>query len=150
MNVSPEPADRLRSTSRALPIALLRARETVMAPIRDMLQGIGLTEQKWRILRTLDELGEVGQTTIAREACILLPSLTRTLRAMEEDGLIHRRQDSRDKRKTLVCISGKGRQLLIDNMSHALEIYKGIEQQVGARRLEQLFEILGELKDVKI
>ena len=47
-------------------------------------------------------------------------------------------------------ISGKGRQLLIDNMSHALEIYKNIEQQLGTRRLEQLFEILGELKDVKV
>lgn len=103
------------STSRALPIALLRARETVMAPIRDMLQGIQLTEQKWRILRVLDEMGEVEQSTISKEACLLLPSLTRILRTMEADGHVTRRQDSQDKRRTMVTITDSGR--LIDRKS---------------------------------
>ncbi|MCV6603086.1 MAG: hypothetical protein OIF54_16255 [Cohaesibacter sp.] len=40
----------MRHTSRVLPIALLRARETVMGPIRDMLNENGLTEQGQRLL----------------------------------------------------------------------------------------------------
>ena len=43
----------LRRTGRSLPIALLRARETVMGPIRDMLTTSGVNEQKWRVLRVV-------------------------------------------------------------------------------------------------
>ena len=56
MSDDPAPA-KLRRTSRSLPIALLRARETVMAPIREMLAESDINEQKWRVLRVLDEVG---------------------------------------------------------------------------------------------
>ena len=39
----------LPSTRRSLPIALMRSREQVMAPIRAMLRASGLTEQQWRV-----------------------------------------------------------------------------------------------------
>ncbi len=138
------------STSRALPIALLRARETVMAPIRDMLQGIQLTEQKWRILRVLDEMGEIEQSAIAHEACLLLPSLTRILRAMEADGQISRRQDSQDKRRTIVTITDAGRFILEDNLPTSQAIYSSIEHQMGRDKLDQLLDLLEELQAVKI
>lgn len=139
-----------KSTSRSLPIALLRARETVMAPIRDMLQGIQLTEQKWRILRVLDELGEVEQSTIAHEACLLLPSLTRILRTMETDGQISRRQDSQDKRRTMVKITDGGRQILADNLAASLAISGNIEAQLGREKLDHLLDLLEELQAVKV
>ncbi|MCX8953719.1 homoprotocatechuate degradation operon regulator HpaR [Ruegeria sp. NA] len=139
-----------KNTSRALPIALLRARETVMAPIRDMLQGIQLTEQKWRILRVLDELGEVEQSSIAKEACLLLPSLTRILRTMEAEGQISRRQDSHDKRRTMVKITNEGRNILADNLGTSLQIYQSIEKQMGREKLNQLLDLLEELQAVKV
>ena len=43
----------LPSTRRSVPIALIRAREKVMGPIRDMLADSGITEQQWRILRVI-------------------------------------------------------------------------------------------------
>lgn len=139
-----------KSTSRALPIALLRARETVMAPIRDMLQDIHLTEQKWRILRVLHEMGEVEQSTISKEACLLLPSLTRILRTMEADGQIARRQDTNDKRRTQVKITALGRQILEANMGTSLAIYTTIEEQMGQDKLDQLLDLLEELQAVKV
>ena len=54
------PATPLRRTNRSLPIALLRARETVMGPVREMLAGTPVNEQKWRVLRVLDESGYTG------------------------------------------------------------------------------------------
>ncbi len=54
----------LCQTNRSLPIALLRARETVMGPIRDMLATSGVNEQKWRVLRVLQE-----QRTTRAEPC---------------------------------------------------------------------------------
>ncbi|WP_037312368.1 homoprotocatechuate degradation operon regulator HpaR [Ruegeria halocynthiae] len=139
-----------KSTSRSLPIALLRARETVMAPVRDMLQNIPMTEQKWRILRVLDELGEVEQSTIAHEACLLLPSLTRILRTMEADGQITRRQDNHDKRCTKVKITDEGRGILEENLLASLVISSNIEAQLGREKLDHLLNLLEELQAVKI
>ncbi|MES0826877.1 homoprotocatechuate degradation operon regulator HpaR [Ruegeria sp. SCP11] len=139
-----------KSTARSLPIALLRARETVMAPVRDMLQGIQLTEQKWRILRVLDELGEVEQSTIAHEACLLLPSLTRILRTMEAEGQITRRQDNQDKRRTMVQITDEGRRILEENLATSLAISNNIEAQMGREKLDNLLDLLEELQAVKV
>ena len=139
-----------KSTSRSLPIALLRARETIMAPIRDMLQDIQISEQKWRVLRVLDELGEVEQSAIAKEACLLLPSLTRILRSMEADGQVTRRQDSQDKRRTMVMIKDAGRQILKDNLQASLAISNSIEAQMGREKLDELLDLLEELQAVKV
>ncbi|WP_170328672.1 homoprotocatechuate degradation operon regulator HpaR [Ruegeria arenilitoris] len=139
-----------KRTSRSLPIALLRARETVMAPIRDMLHDIQLTEQKWRILRVLDELGEIEQSAIAHEACLLLPSLTRILRTMEAEGQITRRQDNEDKRRTMVRITDAGRAVLEDNLATSLAISSNIEAQMGREKLDQLLDLLEELQAVKV
>ncbi|MCK0142079.1 homoprotocatechuate degradation operon regulator HpaR [Aliiroseovarius sp. F20344] len=138
------------STSRSLPISLLRAREVVMQPIRDMLGELGLTEQKWRILRTLDELGEVEQSTIAKEACLLLPSLTRILRGMEADGLISRQSDATDKRRTLVQITDKGRSIVRDNLHLANEIAARIEAHMGQEEAERLLDLLEKLQTAKL
>ncbi|MCK0169634.1 homoprotocatechuate degradation operon regulator HpaR [Aliiroseovarius sp. S1123] len=138
------------STSRSLPISLLRAREVVMQPIRDMLGELGLTEQKWRILRTLDELGEVEQSTIAKEACLLLPSLTRILRGMEADGLISRQSDAKDKRRTLVTITDKGRAIVRDNLHLANDIAARIEAHMGEDEVKQLLDLLEKLQSAKL
>lgn len=138
-----------RSISRSLPIALLRARETVMAPVRDMLQGIQMTEQKWRVLRVLDEFGEVEQSTIAKEACLLLPSLTRILRTMESEGQVTRRRDSDDKRRIMVRITGEGRRIFEENRLVSHEIYSNIEEQMGQHKLDRLLDLLEELRSVK-
>ena len=55
----------LRRTDRSLPIALLRAREAVMEPVRDMLAASGLSEQKWRVLRVVDEAEALEQSRSA-------------------------------------------------------------------------------------
>ena len=46
-------SNKMPTTARSLPIALIRAREGVMLPIRDMLSETGITEQQWRVMRVL-------------------------------------------------------------------------------------------------
>lgn len=140
----------IRETSRALPIALLRARETVMAPIREMLNDIGLTEQKWRILRTLEESGRLEQTLIAENACLLLPSVTRITKSMEEQGLLIRVSDHQDKRKMMVEITPQGKKIVRDNSTLSNNIYADLETQLGKDKMEKLLDLLEELKDLKI
>lgn len=136
----------LRQTRRSLPIALLRARETVMGPIRDMLAPSGVNEQKWRVLRVLEEKGPQELSHVAAEACLLLPSLTRMIRPMEGEGLISRHTPPKDKRRVIVAITPAGAALLRAHAAEHQAIFARIESQFGADRLDQLLDLLEDLQ----
>jgi homoprotocatechuate degradation regulator HpaR len=135
----------LPSTSRSLPIALLRARERVMGPIRSMLSDVDVTEQQWRVLRVLDEAGPLEPTRIAEQACLLLPSLTRILQKLEDKGLIERRRDLRDRRKQVVRITRAGSKLIEANLKTSVELLQQVRDHLGAERYELLLDLLNEL-----
>ncbi|MCB1405597.1 MAG: homoprotocatechuate degradation operon regulator HpaR [Rhodobacteraceae bacterium] len=135
----------LRRTARSLPIALLRARETVMGPVREMLATSGVNEQKWRVLRVLDEGGALDQSLLAERACLQLPSLTRILRAMEDQGLVTRATDPDDRRRSIVTISAAGEAVLSDHAAEASEIFDRLEAAYGRERMNQLLDLLEDL-----
>ncbi|MDG0983861.1 MAG: homoprotocatechuate degradation operon regulator HpaR [Planktomarina sp.] len=136
----------LPSTRRSLPIALMRSREKVMAPIRDMLRASGLTEQQWRVLRILSEFGPQDLTEIARQACLLMPSLSRMIRSLADNGLVIRASDAKDRRRQTVVISPAGQQLIDDNLVQATQIAANYRDQLGAERYELLLDLLTELE----
>lgn len=140
----------LGPTARSLPIALLRARETIMGPIREMLLRSNISEQQWRVLRVVDEHCEIEQSAIAQQACLLLPSLTRILKTMEGQGLVRRKSDPKDRRRTLVSITRKGRALIQAHVRRNGEIFAALEAQFGRRRLDQLLDLLDELQKVRL
>jgi len=140
----------LRQTNRSLPIALLRARETVMGPVREMLAGTPVNEQKWRVLRVLEEGGAQDQNTIAQKACLLLPSLTRILRAMEDDALVSRREDPSDRRRSIVQIEAAGRAILRERGEQAAELVTQLRAQYGEAKFEQLLDLLEDLQAIEM
>lgn len=144
------PSQPLRRTRRSLPIALLRARETVMGPIREMLSQSDINEQKWRVLRVLDERGPCELTQVAKDACLLLPSLTRIIRAMEEEGLATRATDPEDRRKTIATITDVGRALIVAHMAESNAIFARLERDFGHEKLEELLDLLDELQTLDL
>ncbi|MCU9836450.1 homoprotocatechuate degradation operon regulator HpaR [Ruegeria sp. WL0004] len=136
-------------TSRSLPIALLRARERVMGPIRAILMDVGITEQQWRVLRVLEEEGPQDPTRIADQACLLLPSLTRILQKLEEKDLITRQPDPGDRRKQIVNITPAGAKIIRDNLGASQAVFDDIRTQLGADRFETLLDLLNELYQEK-
>lgn len=135
----------LRTTARSLPIALLRARETVMGPVREMLAESGINEQKWRVLRVLDEAGALDQSLLAERACLQLPSLTRILRAMEDQGLVTRATDAEDRRRSIVRISEAGQQVIEDHAQANRALFARLESRFGKDRMEVLLDLLEDL-----
>ena len=135
----------LPSTRTSLPIALLRARERVMGPIRAMLADLDVTEQQWRVLRVLEESGPMEPTRISEEACLLLPSLTRILQKLEEKELIARRPDKSDRRRQIVTIQDKGSELIAGNLERSLGLLEDVRQRMGPDRYDALLDLLGEL-----
>ena len=122
----------MRPLAQSLPLKLLRAREMVMERFRPHLAAHDVTEQQWRVLRTLAETGEIDATTLATTACLLPPSLSRMLQDLQERGLVNRRRPQDDRRTTLICLSKQGR-ALFDAMSKRSEvIYRDLEADLAA------------------
>jgi homoprotocatechuate degradation regulator HpaR len=143
-------SDDLSRTDRSLPIALLRARETVMGPIREMLAQSGINEQKWRVLRVLDEGGPMEHSAIADAACLTLSSLTRMLRAMEVEGLVSRVEDEVDRRRTIVTIAEPGRSIIAAHAPESRAIADRIEAEFGRDRLIALLDLLEDLRKLPV
>ncbi|MDC1339615.1 MarR family transcriptional regulator, partial [Planktomarina temperata] len=115
-------------------------------PIRDMLRASGLTEQQWRVLRILSEFGPQDLTEIARQACLLMPSLSRIIRSLAQNGLVIRASDTKDRRRQTVVISPAGQHLIDDNLVQATQIAANYRNQLGAERYELLLDLLTELE----
>ncbi len=139
-------APALRPFSRSLPMALLRARESVMRHFRPSLHAHGLTEQQWRVLRALDSVGEIDATGLAALTYLLAPSLTRILRDLESRRLIRRRADPKDRRATLVALSAAGRRTLAVVGRNSEAAYAVIEARLGKERVAALMAILAEVE----
>ena len=138
-------SDGFQKTRRSLPIALLRARETVMAGFRPILAKHDVTEQQWRVIRVLGEASPRDATDVADHCCILMPSMTRIIRTLQDRGLITRTRDASDGRKLVLAITPTGRALLDQVAPHSLEVYRRIERRYGVERVEILLDMLEDL-----
>ena len=138
-------SEKLPSTARSLPIALIRAREGVMAPIREMLSETGITEQQWRVLRVLAEHGAIDTTTLADRASLLFPSLTRIAATMREKGLITQTRDAADRRRQIIAITPEGQKIIDDHADQAARIVTDFRSRLGDDNYEALLDLLGRL-----
>ena len=135
-------SSKLPSTSRSLPIALIRAREGVMSPIRDMLSETGITEQQWRVLRVLSEYGSLDTTTLADRASLLFPSLTRIATTMRNKGLITQTRDEVDRRRQFIAITEAGQKIIDDRAAQAAQIVADVQSTLGDDNYETLLDLL--------
>ncbi|MFT6062432.1 MAG: homoprotocatechuate degradation regulator HpaR [Paracoccaceae bacterium] len=131
-----------RDTSSSLPIALLRTREAVMARFRPMLAGHGLTEQQWRVLRSLAEYEELEVSQLAEKAVILGPSLSRILRNFETQDLIAKRRDSGDRRRYFLSLTDAGKAVIARVQPDSVAIYREIEALMGIADMRALVDDL--------
>ena len=124
---------------------LLRARETAMARFRPILHANGITEQQWRALRALNDLGELTAAGLAKECSILAPSMTRILRKLGDEGLIVTRRSENDQRELKVKMSPKGKRL-VAKVGPQVELeYSRIRDQLQPDRLAALYRELRQL-----
>ncbi|HKT75789.1 MAG TPA: MarR family transcriptional regulator [Sphingobium sp.] len=121
---------------------LLAAREAVMAPIRPMLRDANVTEQQWRVLRVLVEHDSLDARSIASAALLHAPSVTRILKELLDRGLIERRVDPNDSRRSIVSISDAGHMLVKLTARHTVQVINSYSRTFGPERLTALREEL--------
>jgi len=88
---------------RNLPLLLLQSREAVLARFRPLLNQQGVTEQQWRVIRALDQVGPMEPRQIGSMCCISSPSMAGILARMDDMGLISRQRMEQDQRRVLVA-----------------------------------------------
>ncbi len=135
----------LPPVAQSLPVRLLRAREAVMSRIRPVLRLHGVTEQQWRVLRTVQDLKETEITALAQQVFLLPPSLSRILRDLEVRGLMTRRGSIEDQRRSLVSLTHEGHDLIRRVEPALFQVRLDMRDSYGARRLAALDAMLDEL-----
>ncbi len=134
----------LRDFQHSLPMELLKAREAAMSRFRPMLRRHGLTEQQWRVIRTLAAYQEISASELAKRSFLLAPSLTRILRFLEREKLVTRSSDASDQRRYVFVLTAKGRRIYDEVGPDSEQLYAEIEKEFGADKLEALYTLLAE------
>lgn len=137
----------LARVQKTLPIALLRAREAIMQQFRPMLQEFNISEQQWRVLRVIRDSNEIEASELATAACVLPPSLSRMLKALQERGFIRITSDPCDARRYKITLSRQGEEFVREVSPHSAQMYHSIEQQVGRDNIDEMLTSLNALLD---
>lgn len=132
-----------------LPQRMMKARDGLMAHFRPILNHFGLSEQQWRILRALDEYGQLEPREICDMCQISSPSMAGILTRMESAGLIERDGIPGDLRRVIVHLSQKGTKLLGKIGPLIDKQYANIEQACGKQIFADLFTVLDKFIELK-
>jgi homoprotocatechuate degradation regulator HpaR len=138
----------VRPFRQSLPMLLMRCREVVISQFRQYLYEQGLTEQQWRILRVLAEHEQVELLELSARCLIKPPSLSRTVPALAERGLVNRRSHPEDHRRVRVSLTPAGRELFETMAAETERIYAQLDARLGAADLLSIYEMLDRLVDV--
>jgi homoprotocatechuate degradation regulator HpaR len=130
---------------RNLPQLMLQAREALMAHFRPILNENGVTEQQWRIVRTLLMQGPLEPRQLCELCQISSPSIVGVLLRMEEAGLVDRERMPDDQRRVRVSVTTRGRQLGRRMIPAIEERYASIEKLVGVETLQRAYDVLDAL-----
>jgi len=125
-------------------MALLRAREITMSYFRPLLNAHGLTEQQWRVIRVLQEYGDLEFHELSRVAWIQPPSLTGILTRLERAALVRRTRSATDQRRLHLSLTRTGLRRFDTVSGEAEALYRQIERQLGRPQLASLMNTLRE------
>lgn len=130
---------------RNLPLLLLQARERVIGRFRPALNAAGVTEQQWRIIRALLEMGPLEPRQIVTLCAISSPSLAGVLARMDETGLVKRVRLDHDARRLQVSLTPRSRALARRLAPQIEATYAAIEARIGHRFTQDFYRTLDEL-----
>ncbi len=109
---------------------------------RQTLAPLTLEPREFALLRAvLDAEGE-SQNWIAERLQIPPSRMVAVVDALEQRGLLERRQNPTDRRARALYLTQPGRELLGEAMSLALEYERGLAAELSAAEREQLLDML--------
>ncbi|MDX2225193.1 MAG: MarR family transcriptional regulator [Rhodospirillaceae bacterium] len=115
--------------------------------LTDALAGLGVAPGQFPALVMLYEKDGLTQAELCRRIGVEQPTMANTLKRMERDGLIQRREDGGDKRRAFVHLSPRARQIQGQVMAAAREVAaRGVRTLTSAEQ-DQLFALMARLNE---
>jgi DNA-binding MarR family transcriptional regulator len=121
------------------------AARTNNAGFDESLSALGLTRQTWCVLVAVGEQQITTPSAIADYIGIIRPAASRTLKQMDENGLLKRSAGDIDKRSTTVALTERGIDLLRKSMPVALKTREHIDAALSPTEQSQLSNLLAKL-----
>ena len=142
--MSPRPIPALHETLKpSMGAALGRVHRLWRSAIDQAVGELGITEARWAVMVHLDKLGEgCTQQALATELAIEMPSLTRTLNQLEQQQLIERRRDARDRRVHSLWFTEQGREQVRLLAVHIIQVREQIYRGLSDQQLDAFAEVL--------
>ena len=103
-----------------------------------------------RLYMVIDESGAQGSISaslLAQDLCMAPSALSRELRTLESAGLIIRRLDPADRRKTLISISDLGEKLRKECERAVISYFASVAYDVGDEDIQNLCRIHKKITD---
>ena len=136
---------RARPFQESLATRLLHSRELLMQRFRPHLLRHNLTEQQWRLLRTLSDQGARSSLELSQRCVIQPTSVSRILAKLEEDGLIERAEEKRDRRKRTVRLTEAGKAVIAKVAPENDTIFYRVVDEVGEELIADVYDALDRL-----
>jgi DNA-binding MarR family transcriptional regulator len=109
----------------------------------------GMAASRFALMRLLSgSERDIGITDLARQLGINAAAVTRQVQELEREGLIRRRADRRDGRRSYVRLSSNGRRLFEKIHERAHELEQSLESVIGADEMRDAAVVLMRLQAV--
>ena len=106
------------------------------------VQAFGITPLEWRVLASLCDDDGMTIGDLARKVVAQQPTLTKTIKKMEDSGLVDRGSDAEDLRKTLAHVTKAGRDLYNTLVKQALQHEQQWLRGISASEIKVLKKML--------
>ena len=126
--------------ARALSFAIGRANRRMLAA------GEGLGQGHLNALATVFRVGSIRPGDLAQREFVSAPTMTRTLRELEERGLVSRIGDPDDRRSVIITVTEQGEHEVLRARSARADILAGLIAKLGPADQRALTEALPALE----
>jgi DNA-binding MarR family transcriptional regulator len=107
----------------------------------------GLTMSTGFVLLNIDQKEGTPSTKLGPKMGMEPRSLTRTLKTMEDDGLIMRKSDKLDKRSVRIFLTEKGKKKREISREKVVQLNQVLSKNLGKERTKKILGLLREVND---
>lgn len=110
--------------------------------------GYGVTHSNGYVLLNIDKESGTPATKIAPLMGMEARSLSRILKSMEDEGLIYRKIDEKDKRKVFICLTDIGREKREFARQSVKEFNRKVKEELQPEQLAHFFQVIEKINEV--
>ena len=115
--------------------------------LQEMLKDFGVAPGQFAPLVMLFEQDGLTQAELCRRINVEQPTMANTLQRMERDGLIRRKNDPADKRRSLVHLSPRAREMQAKVMESARAVSNQTVKGLSAGDQDDMFRLIARMVD---